>query len=232
MVPVLGPRRARGLSERRKLNKLRSVWAAARTPLAVFGVAVLLAGPAWVWGIGWWMDFSDEPVPSDFLVVLAGDFERPHAAAELFKTGVAPTIWYAKPWRPFGLEETLKAGIAFPAEEEIDRAILLKRGVPPETLRQYGDFVVSTVAEARAFKAEAKPEGKKVLVLTSRFHARRAKLIFKSVLTDSEVRVIGAPNPYFTRRWWTNQPMSYNAILESCKLAYWLAGGRFLTARN
>lgn len=232
MVRVLGPRRARRPSERRKLNKVRSVWAAARTPLAAFGIAVLLAFPAWVYGIGWWMDFSDEPVPSDFLVVLAGDFERPHAAAELFKTGVAPTLWYSKPWRTFGQDESERLGVFIPPEEEIDRAILLKRGVPAAQLRQYGDRVISTVAEAQAFKAEAKPEGKKVLVLTSRFHARRAKLIFKSVLTDSEVRVIGAPNPYFTRRWWRSQPMAYAAILESCKLAYWLAGGRFLSARN
>lgn len=229
---LLGPRRPRGLAERRKLSRLRAAWAAARTPLAALGAAVLLAVPAWVYGIGWWMDFSDAPVPSDYLVVLAGDFERPHAGAELFKTGVAPELWYAKPWRTWGQEESQRWGVVIPPEEEIDRDIFLKRGVPPEKLRPYGEFVVSTVAEARAFKAAAKPEGKKVLVLTSRFHARRAKLVFSAVLPDSEVRVVGAANPYFTRRWWRSQPMAYAAILETCKLAYWLAGGRFLAARQ
>lgn len=229
---LLGPRRPPRAPERRKLSRLRTFWAAARAPLALLGAAVLLGGPAWVFGIGWWMDFSDEPVPSDYLVVLAGDFERPVAAAELFKTGVAPQLWHAKPWRTWGQEEALRLGVPFPPEEEVNRGILLKSGVPAAALRQYGDFVVSTVAEARAFKAEAKPEGKKVLVLTSRFHARRAKLIFTSVLRGSEVRVVGAANPYFTRRWWTSQPMAYAAILETCKLAYWLAGGRFLAARR
>lgn len=229
---LLGARRPRGPAERRKLNRLPAVWAKARTPLAVVGLAALLAGPAWVYGIGWWLDFSDEPVPSDYLVVLAGDFERPHAGAELFKTGVAPLLWYSKPWRTFGQDESERLGIAIPPEEEIDRAIFLARGVPADKLRLYGNLVVSTVAEAKAFKEEAKPEGKRVLVLTSRSHARRAKLIFKAVLKDSEVRVVGVANPYFTRRWWTSQPMAYAAILESCKLAYWLAGGRFLAARQ
>lgn len=229
---LLGPRRAPGPAELGQLSRLRSAWAAARAPLAVFGAAVLLAFPAWVWGVGWWMDFSDEPVPSDFLVVLAGDYERPHMGAELFKTGVAPMLWYSKPWRTFGQEESERLGVFIPPEEEIDRQVFLMRGVPADKLRQYGEFVVSTVAEAKAFKAEAKPEGKKVLVLTSRYHARRAKLIFESVLTGSEVRVVGAPNPYFTRRWWTSQPMAYAAVLETCKLAYWLAGGRFFSART
>lgn len=229
---LLGPRRPPGPAEHRKLSRLRAAWDKARTPLAVVGLAALLAGPAWVCGIGWWLDFSDEPVPSDYLVVLAGDFERPVAAAELFKTGVAPQLWHAKPWRTWGQEEAMRLGVPFPPEEEVNRGILLKTGVPAAALRQYGDFVVSTVAEARAFKAEAKPEGKKVLVLTSRSHARRAKLIFKAVLPESEVRVVGAASPYFTRRWWTSQPMAYAAVLETCKLAYWLVGGRFLAARR
>lgn len=229
---LLGPGRPSGLAERRKLNRARAVWAAARGPLAVLGLATLLAVPAWVWGVGWWLDFSDEPVPSDYLVVLAGDYGRPHGAAELFKTGVAPTLWFAKTWRPWGQEEALRIGVPFPAEEELDRAILLKRGVPEAALRQYGEFVTSTVAEARAFKAAARPEGKKVLVYTSRSHARRAKLVFRKELPESEVRVVGMPDPYFTRRWWTSQPMAYAAVLETCKLAYWLAGGRFFSAKR
>lgn len=226
---LLRPRGPSGPAERRKLRRL---WPAVRGVLALAGALTVLAVPAWVWGVGWWLDFSDEPQPSDFLVVLAGDYGRPHGAAELFKTGVAPTLWFAKTWRPWGQEEALRIGVPFPAEEELDRAILLKRGVPEAALRQYGEFVTSTVAEARAFKAAAKPEGKKVLVYTSRPHARRAKLVFRRELPDSEVRVVGMPDPYFTRRWWTSQPMAYAAVLETCKLAYWLAGGRFFTAKR
>ncbi|TBR20605.1 hypothetical protein EPO15_12665 [bacterium] len=229
---LLGAGRAPGTAELRQLKRLAPAWAKARTPLAVLGTAVLLAVPAWVWGVGWWMDFSDEPVPSDFLVVLAGDFSRPFAGAELYKQGVSDAVWYSKPWRPFGLEEVLRKGLKAPTEEEIDKAIFLSQGVPEGALRLYGDLVISTFAEARAFKAAAKPEGKTVMVVTSRFHARRAKLIFSTVLRDSTVRVYGAKDPDFTRRWWTSQPMAYAAILESCKLAYWLAGGRFLTARQ
>lgn len=232
MVRLLRAGRPPRPAELGQLRRLAPVWAKARTLLALLGAAVLLAVPGWVWGVGWWLDFSDEPVPSDYLVVLAGDFARPPAAAELFKTGVAPEVWYSKPWRTWGQEEAMRLGIPFPPEEEINREFLLKGGVPAAALHQYGDLVVSTVAEAKAFKAAAQPEGKRVLVLTSRYHARRAKLIFRSVLAGSEVRVFGAADPYFTRRWWTSQPMAYAAVLETCKLAYWVLGGRFLAARQ
>lgn len=209
---------------------MRRAWERARGPLAVLGLFVLVAVPAWAWGVGWWLDCSDEPAPSDFMVVLAGDFGRPHAAAELFKTGVAPSLWYSKPWRSWGQEEAVRLGVPFPPEEQIDRGILLKKGVPEAALHEYGDLVTSTVSEALAFKAAARPEGKRVLVFTSKTHARRARMIFRAVLPDSEVRVVGCADPAFTRRWWRSQPMAYAAILETVKTVYWLAGGRFLTA--
>ncbi|MBI3297447.1 MAG: YdcF family protein [Elusimicrobia bacterium] len=218
------PRRPRRAPERRKLKKL---WEKVRGPLAALGLATLVAVPSWVLGIGWWMDFTDEAAASDYLVVLAGDLARPHAAAEAYKAGLAPELWLSRPYKTFGQEETERLGVKIPTEEEIDVAILLKKGVPKDAIHLYGQQVLSTYYEASAFKSEAKPEGKKVLVLTSRFHARRAKMIFKHVLPGSEVRVIGAMDPNFTRRWWTVQAMAYPAILETVKTVYWLVGGRF-----
>lgn len=222
-----GSRRTRRAPERRKLTRLKGLWSRARGPLAVVGLCALLACPLWVWGVGWWLDFSDAPVHSDYLVVLAGDFARPHAAAELFKTGIAPSLWLSRPFKSWGYLETLRIGVPVPSEEEIDRKILLKLGIPDNSIRLYGDGVLSTYEEAKAFQKEAQPQGKKVLVLTSRVHARRAKIIFKSVLTGCDLRVVGAADPTFTRRWWSNQTMSYAAILETVKTVYWFAGGRF-----
>mgnify|MGYP001564635622 CR=1 FL=1 len=203
------------------------MWARARGPLALIGLSVLLACPLWVWGVGWWLDFSDDPAPADFLVVLAGDFSRPHAAAALFKTGVAPKVWLSRPYKSWGHLETLRIGVPVEPEEEVDRKILLKLGIPENSIHLYGDGVLSTYAEAKAFQEEAQPRGKKVLVLTSRVHARRAKFIFKSVLRGVDLRVVGAADPTFTRRWWSNQTMSYAAVLETVKSVYWFAGGRF-----
>ncbi len=226
-MPLRDVRFSPGTPERRQLNR---VWSKARGPLAVFGLAVLVAIPAWAVGVSWWMDFSEAPAPADFLVVLGGDIARPVAAAELYKTGVAPEVWVARTWKTWGQEEAERLGVPVSSEEDLDKAILVARGVPPAAVRFYGDGVMSTFEEARAFAAEAHPEGKRVLVLTSRFHARRARMIWRSVVTKSELRMIGALDPSFSRRWWRSQPMAYAALTETAKTLYWLAGGRFMKA--
>lgn len=218
-MPLRGSRGPRGTPERRQLSRLK-------TALAAVGAAVVLSLLVWPLGIAWWLDYGEEPVKSDYLVVLAGDFARPHLAAQLYKDGLAPEVWLARPIRYWGQREAQRIGVDFPNEEDLDKAILIKRGVPESAIRLYGDGTVdSTFNEARAFKAAARPEGRKVLVLTSRYHARRAKLIFKKVLAGSEVRMVGAADPEFTRWWWRSRGMMYAAVLETAKGLYWLGGG-------
>lgn len=218
-MQVRGPRRPPGPPERRKLNRLKAF-------LAAVGAAVVLSLVVWPLGLAWWLDYGEDPVKSDYLVVLAGDFARPHLAAGLYKDGLAPEVWLARPIRSWGQREAQRIGVDFPNEEDLDKAILLKRGVPETAIRLYGDGTVdSTFNEARAFKAAAHPEGKKVLVLTSRYHARRAKIIFKKVLAGSQVTMVGAADPEFTRWWWRSRGMMYAAVLETAKGLYWLAGG-------
>lgn len=231
-MPLRGLRLPPGTPERGQLSRARAAWQRVRDPLAVVGLCVLLAFPLWAGGISWWMDFTEAPAPADFLVVLGGDIARPVAAAELYKTGVAPEVWVARTWKTWGQEEAERLGVPVPAEEDLDKAILIARGVPASAIHLYGNSVISTVEEARAFQAEAHPEGKRVLVLTSRFHARRARMVWRSVATKSELRIIGALDPSFSRLWWRSQPMAYAAVNETVKTLYWLAGGRFLRARH
>jgi len=68
--------------------------------------------------------------------------------------------------------------------------------------------------------------------VTSRWHARRARLIFRSELKDSEVRVVATPYEEFTREWWARRQMADVAVLETAKLLFYLAGGRFLSGRG
>ncbi|MDE2290799.1 MAG: YdcF family protein, partial [Elusimicrobia bacterium] len=135
--------------------------------------------------------------------------------------------WLSRPVRDWGQREAVRLGVPFPPEEELDQDILLKRGVPAAAIHLYGDGVTSTYAEAAAFEAAARPAGKSVLVVTSRWHARRAGMIFRRVLKGSVVRVAGAADPGFSRRWWSDSEMAYAAVLETAKTLWWLAGGRF-----
>jgi uncharacterized SAM-binding protein YcdF (DUF218 family) len=201
-----------------------------RRPLALLASSILLAcflTLAGAWAMGWWVDFSEEPRPSDMIVVLCGSFTRPFFAADLYKQGLAPEVWHGRPRLSPGEALLLSEGLPLRSEDDVVRAVLVKRGVPPERIRAYGDGILNTLQEARAFREAARPEGKKVLVVTSRWHARRARLIFGKVLAGAEVRVAATPYDPFTRRWWTRQETARETVLETAKSLFYLLGGEF-----
>ena len=163
------------------------------------------------------------------IVLLDGGISRPLYAADLYKDGFAPEIWVSRPYRPQGVLIAVEAGVHIPANEAVAREILVKRGVPPESIRFYGRAVKSTINEALALKRAVETRGKQILVVTSRTHARRAGWIFRSVHPAAEIRVTATPYEAFTRRWWTSQSMAEAAVLETSKMVYYLLGGRFLS---
>ncbi|MFA6317631.1 MAG: ElyC/SanA/YdcF family protein [Elusimicrobiota bacterium] len=204
----------------------RDLWrlAALAALLAALGLAV--GAPFFV---GWWLDSSDEPKRSDLLVVLCGqEFSRAAYAAELYKRGYAPEVWLARVAVPRSVKFSNDLGVRVLAEDEVFEAILLRQGVPRERLKRYGTDVVSTTGEARAFREAAAPDGKSVLAVTSRYHARRARLVLRRALPRSSVAVAADPADPVTRRWWSQRDMAKNGLLETAKLAHYLLGGEFL----
>lgn len=176
--------------------------------------------------VGWWIDFSEEPQASDLIVVLAGNYTRPPYAADLYLRGLAPEIWLGRPLRTEPERIVLGLDIPLPPEERINRQILLKKGVPASRIRFYGENVNSTVEEAEALERSVDTAGKRVLVVTSRAHARRARLIFRKYHPKAALRVAATPYEYRVRWWWTDKILAGNAILETFKTAYYLLDGR------
>jgi len=190
--------------------------------------AALLLGGLAVWLPGWFLDFSDAPRKADMIVVLAGGYSRPFYAADLYKQGLAPEIWLSRPYRPPAELKAVALGVPLPAEEESNRAILLRLGVSAERIHLYGESTMSTANEALSLARAANPSGKTVLVVTSRWHARRAKWVFRHGLPGAKVLVCATPYEEFSRRWWSSQDLARSAIMESVKMLYYLLGGRFL----
>ena len=179
-----------------------------------------------LFAVGWWIDFGEQPVKSDVLLVLTGNYARTAYAADLFAQGYAPEVWVGRPRRYSSLVQLDEMGIRLPREEDIDREILLKRGVPRSRIHLYGRDVGGTAEEASALRAEFPPRGKKILAVTSRYHARRALLILRRLLPEAEVRVVATPYENFDRRWWENKEQLLNGISEALKTLYFLSGGR------
>ncbi|MCX5794259.1 MAG: YdcF family protein [Elusimicrobia bacterium] len=192
---------------------------------ALLAAAVLFAST--LAGVGWWLDCGDAPRGSDIIVVLGGGFARPIYGADLYRQGLAPEVWHGRLLPDEGEALVRGLGVALPRETDVNHAILLKKGVPEKAIRLYGQDLNSTNDEAKALAREYASRGKTILLVTSRCHARRARLIFRRRLPGA--RVIVCPTPYetFDRRWWRHKTLTLNAVMEMLKLANYLAGSPF-----
>jgi uncharacterized SAM-binding protein YcdF (DUF218 family) len=159
----------------------------------------ILRGVARAWIV------SDSIVPADAIAVLGGGLEtRPFAAADLYKKGMARQILISA-IRPSPAE---KLEIV-PSHVDLNRAVLLKLGVPPEAILSFGTDVSSTYEEARALAEWARTNGvRSVIVPTEIFSSRRVRWILDkqlgSIGTRIEVQAL-APLEYDVDNWWRHE---------------------------
>jgi uncharacterized SAM-binding protein YcdF (DUF218 family) len=150
------------------------------------------AGDFWV--------VDETPQVSDVIVILSDDnydAARATRAAQLFKSGMAPRILASgRLLRPY-------AGIAELMEHD-----LKAQGVPANAIVPLAHRATNTREEAGADTQEIALHGwKRVLLVTSNYHTRRADYIFARTLPKgTELRVISAPDAeYDPSSWWKNR---------------------------
>jgi uncharacterized SAM-binding protein YcdF (DUF218 family) len=135
----------------------------------------------------------EEPLQhGDALFVLAGTrLERPLEAADLFVAGYAPRIvmTHQKPEPAFA--EAERRGVHLPLDAEIARDVLVGLGVPRSAITIPTTIHDNTAQEARTLRTLA-VEGRwrRVLVVTSGYHLRRAALAIRRELAGTGVEVV------------------------------------------
>lgn len=176
----------------------------ARDPLMRF------AGEFWV---------VDEPAaPSDALIVLGDDnyaADRAFHAAELYREGVAPVVVAS------GRMLRQNVSVADIMEHDLESF-----GVPAASIVKLSHRAQNTREEAVEDARLIQTRGwKRVLVVTSNYHARRARFIFERVLpANVSLRVSGARDSEFDpSRWWqTRQGQKlFISELASYAVARW-----------
>ena len=127
-----------------------------------------------------WLYDWDPPAPSDLLVVLGGGSkERLTTVIELYRAGLAPAI-------------LITDGAGFPDEE---MSYLEKQGVPARSLIPPLRPATSTYEDALSIKqVVVRKKFKSVLVVTSPYHCRRARMILERVVGSAGVRVAVTPS--------------------------------------
>lgn len=190
--------------------------------------AALLGGALFAYA-GPWLSRADVPVKSDAIIVLGGAFERTLYAADLYAAGFAPRVYLSDPVREAGHRLLDDYGIKIPSESEISRTILKARGVAAADITRFPGSAVSTADEGRLLRQLFGAQAHTILVVTSPFHLRRARLIINDALDGTPVTAHFLATPYerYATRWWSDQDSARNTLLELAKIVFYLSGGRF-----
>ena len=132
-------------------------------------------------GVGRWLVREDTLSSADVIVVLSGSMPyRAEEAAILFKMGKAPEIWVSRPEGPAA--DLQKFGIQFVGEEEYNREILVRQGVPESSVHIFPDSIVNTEQEVNEITREMRGEGKRsVIIVTSPQHTRRVRTLWNKL---------------------------------------------------
>jgi uncharacterized SAM-binding protein YcdF (DUF218 family) len=173
------------------------------------------AGQLWV---------ADEPAEhADVIVVLGDDNytgDRAAHAADLYRAGLAPQVVASgRLLRPY-------AGIAEMIERDLE-----SRGVPAASIVKFPHRGANTREEAEELSKLAARRGwKRVLVVTSNYHARRTRFIFGRVFPPSAtVRVSAAHDSEFDpSQWWETrlgEKLLFNEVVGYV-VAWWELRGK------
>lgn len=146
---------------------------------------------------------------ADLLMVLSDDnfyADRATRAAELFREGKAPLVVAS------GRRLRPNAGIAELMEHD-----LVERGVPKDKILRFAVDADSTTEEAEALAKLVKTKKwRKIIVVTSNYHTRRARYIFRRVFPqDMEIRVASARDGDFDpESWWQKRKSTKLLVRE------------------
>ncbi len=170
-------------------------------------------------GAGRFLDVSEEPVRSDIVLVLGGDHDyRPAVAAALYKAGLTSRILI-----PVTVKSPeVEAGLT-PPEDDVTAKVLQARGVPAEAIVRLPGRVDSTADETKALaRFLAEHPARVVTVVTTDFHTRRARMLFRRAdLGGASLHFVAAPARGFgADDWWRTDGGCATYLTEFVKLAY------------
>ena len=180
--------------------------------------------------VGGFLVVRDPPARADAILVLSGDVaERVREAADLYREGWSRTLLLTTPVRVPAALELERLGVRIPTEPEIARGVAEALGVAPGDLVALPGEVESTEAEARAARAFAAARGwRRLIVVTSPYHTRRTRRLFREVLGAAGVETIVVPSRHGAFRaadWWRDRAGVRNLVIEYQKLLFYALPG-------
>jgi uncharacterized SAM-binding protein YcdF (DUF218 family) len=178
---------------------------------------------------GRYLVHEDPLAHADAIFVLDGArVERWLEAVDLYKAGDAPVI-VLSPGRMEDAEVFLHArGIPYPTNAALARDAMVQMGVNPSAVILPEGSVDNTGQEAEMLQTLVAARGwRTVLVITSKYHSRRASYAFRREFRDSHVSVILRVTHYDTSdpaHWWRHRADIRYVLSELQKLFVYRLG--------
>lgn len=207
-------------------RRTKARWQTAALTAVMFLVlgALLVVRPSLVLApVGRFLVVADPLVPADAVVSLAGERlgERAFATRDVYRAGWAGRVILSQEPRPWLADRIEHLGIPVWLGHDLSHRVLTGSGVPDAAIELLPP-TENTLGEALAVRRLVQTRGwSSVIVVTSKFHARRACWTFRRILRGT-ARVICHPSPYDRfdpERWWQDDRMALSLASEYLKLA-------------
>lgn len=201
--------------------KRRWRWTRRLLITAAVGIALYASSGWWLPAAGRWLNVGESPRINDYCLVLSGDFEsRPFGAAALYRRGyVRQGIWLTH------IESTERISPTGLHSDAAARRILVTLGVPNDRITVLEGACVSTFDEAQSLaRMLATHPNATVAIVTSDYHTRRSRWVFRRVLGDraNQLQFIAVPTDYFSaENWWRVEEGFASYSKEFLKLPFY-----------
>jgi uncharacterized SAM-binding protein YcdF (DUF218 family) len=177
--------------------------------------------------LGAFLVVEDPLAKADAIFVLGGSrYERPLEAVELYKAGWAPRVTLNRQIADNGEVALMRRGVPYTREVDEQIEVMGRLGVPASAITILNE-ANSTADEADTLYAIAtRDRWTRVIVVTSKQHTRRARLVMRRRLSGTGVEVVMRGSRLDSAdvdRWWTNRSTLRFTLFESQRLlAYWI----------
>lgn len=201
---------------RRHLSRLAAL-------AAIILILVAVAAPR----LGAWLVVEDPLQKADAIFVLGGTmFERPLEAVDLYHEGWAPQLLLMRQIADYGEVELAERGVTFQREIDVQLDVLEKLGVPRSAITVLPPQNSTRDEADELLAAVVANKWTRVIVVTSKQHTRRARLVMNRRLAGSGAHVMLRASRYDrsdVAGWWRNRSTLRFTLFETQRLiAYWV----------
>lgn len=163
--------------------------------------------------LGGYLTPSDNLTKSDIIVVLSGGEDRTEWGIKLYQEDWAPRILFVGA----AMDKT------GPSNAKVMEAEAIERGIPQEDIFTE-ERSINTYENAKFSKEILDQIGaKKIILVTSPYHQRRAFETFKNVYGVEEIEIVNSPSGYSAwnaRAWWEKPASTDVTVSEVLKLLW------------